>query len=828
MRYTPQLLAVALAIADLSAAQNLTTAELANLEAYWSYGRSEPVYPTPQGQGRGDWASAYSRAKALVAQMTNDEKNNITYGQTSTTNGCSGVSGSVPRLDFPGLCLQDAGNGVRGTDMVNGYASGIHVGAAWNRNLAYNRAQHMGAEFKAKGVSVALAPVAGPLGKVAEGGRNWEGFSNDPYLSGALTYETVVGLQENVISCVKHFIGTTIFKARLLQSFDINADKSALGNEQEANRNPPLLEPTLHNQSLSANIDPKTLHELYIWPFQDAIHAGAGAAMCSYNRFNNSYGCQNSHNMNGVLKGELGFEGFIVSDWGGQHTGVASAEAGLDMAMPDSSYWELGNLTLAVTNGSMAQTRLDDMATRIVAAWYKLDELNNDAFQNPGFGMPLNLNDPHEIVDARNPASKNTIFQNAVEGHVLVKNTGVLPLNKPKFLSLFGYDAVAPTMNTFETAGLGKWQLGLANTQVYQNGTILTDEELEYIFLSSRPDNQRGPGIALNGTMISGAGSGACTPAYIDAPFDAFQRQAYEDDTFLAWDFFSGEPVVNEGSEHCIVFINEQSSEGWDRPSLADPYSDNLVLNVSSQCNSTIVVIHNAGVRLVDQWIDNPNITAVIYAHLPGQDSGRALVEVMYGKQSPSGRLPYTVAKNESDYGHLLHPVVPEGLDYYTQDNYTEGVYIDYKYFIAQNITPRYEFGFGLTYTTFNYSGFSLTETNASRSYLAPNGTIEQGGLESLWDVLASVECTVTNTGKIDAQEVAQLYVHIPGGPAKVLRGFGKQDIEPGMSVKYNFDLTRRDLSTWSGDGWVLQSGSYPIYIGKSVLDIQLTGSLTM
>ena len=728
-------------------------------------------------------------------------------GHTSTTVGCSGVSGSVPRLNFPGLCLQDAGNGVRGVELTNGYSSGIHAGAAWNRNLAYQRAHYMGAEFKAKGVSVALGPVAGPLGKIAEGGRNWEGFSNDPYLSGSLTFETVRGLQENVISCVKHYIG----------------------NEQETNRNPPLFLPEAANQSLSHNIDEKTLHEAYSWPFQDAIHAGAGSVMCSYNKYNNSYGCQNSHAMNGVLKGELGFEGFIVSDWYAQHTGIASANAGLDMAMPNSPFWQLGNLSLAITNGSVEQTRLDDMATRIVASWYRLDAMGSGAFENPGFGMPFNLSDPHTIVDARDPASKSTLFQSAVEGHVLVKNTGVLPLKKPKFLSLFGFDGIAVSQNTYQSYAYAKWPFGLTNTQVFTNGTNFTDDLFIYIFLSSANAAARGPGVALNGTLISGGGSGATTPSYIDAPFDAFQRQAYEENTFLAWDFYSQDPLVNEGSEHCIVFVNELASEGWDRPSLADPYSDVLVENVARQCNSTIVVIHNAGVRLVDRFVNNPNVTAIIYAHLPGQDSGRALVEVMYGKQSPSGRLPYTVAKNESDYGILLSPTLPEGTDYYTQDNHTEGIYIDYKHFIAQNITPRYEFGFGLTYTTFAYSGLSSDlKSNVSRSYLPPNGTIEQGGLASLWDVIASVQVNVTNTGSVAAAEVAQLYVHIPGGPEKVLRGFGKQGIEPNMTVGFNFDLTRRDLSTWTSQGWVLQPGSYPIYVGKSVLDIQLTGSLSI
>ncbi|THZ67606.1 putative glycosyl hydrolase [Aureobasidium pullulans] len=802
---TGKLIAVALAVAELTAAQNLTAAELANLEHYWSYGRSAPVYPTPQSAGKGSWERAHARAQALVAAMTNDEKNNITYGHASTTVGCSGVSGSVPRLGFPGICLQDAGNGVRGTDMVNGYPAGIHAGAAWNRNLAYQRAHYMGAEFKAKGVSVALGPVAGPLGKIAEGGRNWEGFSNDPYLSGQLTGETVRGLQNNVISCVKHWIG----------------------NEQETNRNPPFLVEAF-NQSLSHNMDDRTLHELYAWPFQDAIRAGAGAVMCSYNRFNNSYGCQNSYTMNGVLKGELGFSGLVVSDWYAQHTGIASANAGLDLVMPSSPYWIDGNLTVAVNNGSLAQSRLDDMATRIVAAWYKLDELENRGFESPGFGMPFNLSIPHPITNARDPASNNVLFQGAVEGHVLVKNEGVLPLNKPKFLSLFGYDAIAPAVNTFQAGSFNKWSFGQTNELAFPNGTIFTDTELEYLFLSSRPASDRGPGASHNGTMITGGGSGAATPAYIDAPFDAFQRQAYEDATFLQWDFLNQDPLVNPGSEHCIVFVNEAASEGWDRPYLADPYSDELIENVAEQCNSTIVVIHNAGVRLVDRFVDHPNITAVIFAHLPGQDSGRALVEVLYGKQSPSGRLPYTVAKQASDYGNLLHPIVAEGVDYYTQDNHTEGLYIDYKHFLAHNITPRYEFGFGLTYTTFNYSALVVTKTNASMSYLPPNGTIEEGGLSTLWDVVASVSCTVANTGSVTAAEVAQLYVNIPNGPAKVLRGFGKQGIEPGQKVRFNFDLTRRDLSTWTEEGWVLQPGNYDIQVGKSVLDVQLKGSLVV
>jgi beta-glucosidase len=753
-----------------------------------------------------DWADAYAKARNLVSQMTDEEKNNITYGHPSNSNGCSGMTGSVPRLEFPGICLQDAGNGLRGSDMVNSYPAGIHVGASWNRDLAHARAQYMGAEFKRKGANVILGPVVGPAGRVVKGGRNWEGFGSDPYLSGILAGETVRGLQQNVIACVKHLVA----------------------NEQETNRNPPALLPDSLNQSLSSNLDDKTMHELYLWAFQDAVKAGAGSVMCSYNRINNSYGCQNSKVMNGLLKGELGFQGFVVSDWTGQRSGVASANAGMDLAMPDSKYWENNTLVMAAQNGSMPQSRLDDMATRIIASWYKYAE-----FRDPGHGLPKSLLKPHDLVEGRDPSSKATILQSAIEGHVLVKNiAGALPLSKPKFLSLFGYDAVPPSLNTADDSTLGGWAFGLQNALTYPNGSAVNNNTEMAMFLSSTDPSFRGPGVAFNGTLLAGGGSGASTGSYIDAPLHAFQRQAYDDDTFLAWDTASIDPFVNPASDACLVLINEASSEGWDRPYLADPTSDTLVQNVAAKCSNTMVIIHNAGIRLVDEWIDNPNITAVLYAHVPGQDSGRALVEVMYGKQSPSGRLPYTVARKESDYGALLEPVVPSGTEneYYPQSDFNETVYIDYKAFIANNISPRFEFGYGLTYSNFSYANLEAkTIPRADLAYLPKDdNTVTEGGISTLWDIIAEVHCTVENIGTLSAAEVAQLYVGIPNGPVKVLRGFEKKIIRPKEYTKIVFKLTRRDLSHWDVEkqAWGLQADQYPVYVGKSVLDIQLKGFL--
>ena len=272
--------------------------------------------------------------------------------------------------------------------------------------------------------------------------------------------------------------------------------------------------------------------------------------------------------------------------------------------------------------------------------------------------------------------------------------------------------------------------------------------------------------------------------------------------------------------------------------SQADPASDDLILSVASQCPNTQVIIHNAGPRTVDRFITNPNITALIFAHLPGQETGQAIVDILYGAQSPSGRLPYTVAAKPSDYGALLNPVVQnETTGFFLQDPFTEGVYIDYKDFIARNVTPQYAFGYGLTYSEFSYSALTttlasnITAGSAGHTY-SGNGTQIQpeGGDPALWQPAAKVHTTIKNTGSVAAAEVAQLYLHIPGGPARVLRGFEKKFLQPGEECEVIFELTRRDLSTWDVEkqAWVLQSGKHDVMVGKSVLDIQARGSLTV
>lgn len=773
------------------------------------YGQSEPVYPSPEVQGLESWASAYDQARAFVAQLTIEEKTNLTGGYQGS-NGCSGNIYPIERLGFPGLCVTDAGHGVRSTDFVNAYAGGIHVGASWNRNLTYQRALDMGGEFRTKGVNVQLGPVSGPLGRVAKGGRNWEGFTNDPYLSGKLAAEHVKGFQSTGVgTCTKHL----------------------LLNEQEEDRNPTVNSQNETVQSISSNIDDTTTHELYMWPFVDAVHAGTVSIMCSYQRINNSYGCQNSKLLNGLLKTELGFQGYVMSDWFAQHSGVASADAGMDMVMPSGLAFWGPNLTEAVENGTVAESRLDDMATRVMASWFYTNQ--NTGFPSPGIGMPADLFAPHDVVDARNPASRAGLLQAAIEGHVLVKNiNNALPLRNPKLLSVYGYDAVNPRNNNPPLGTLDSWYIGLQSSDAH---AVLCKFSASF-----GPCTEFLP-YAPNGTIIIGGGSGATSPAYISAPLDALQARAIEDgNPMILWETetpFSN-ATVDGATDACLVFINAASSEGVDRPSLHDDFSDNLVIDIASKCSNTVVTIHNAGVRLVDAWIDHPNVTAVIYAHLPGQDSGRALTSILYGDVSPSGKLPYTVAHNESDYGAILSPVPtpPEGSEFslFPQDNFSEGVYIDYRAFDAHNISPRFEFGFGMTYTTFSYSDITISKTTSTSVSPYPSGPIIPGGHADLFDCMVTVTAVITNTGSVAAAEIAQLYLSIPaaGQPVRQLRGFDKVFLQPGESATVTFELQRRDLSVWdvTAQMWrLINDGSaYTVSVGASSRNLPLTGTFSI
>lgn len=267
-------------------------------------------------------------------------------------------------------------------------------------------------------------------------------------------------------------------------------------------------------EAASSNIDDKTLHEYYLWPFMDGVKAGAASIMCSYNRINNTYGCENSKLMNGVLKGELGFDGFVMLDWNAQHN-LNSANAGLDMLMPAGGFWG-NNLTEAVRNGTVKEGRVTDMATRFVASWFQNtgDQVlrltcgrilaawylvgQDKGFPTPGIGMK-NLTLPHEPIDARDPRSKPVLLEGAISGHVLVKNTDkTLPFKKPlRMVSVYGYDATVPDTKNTDIL----FQLGYYSSKEMGQAVLGKENHFDQ--------------AARGGTIVSGGRAGSNAPAYI-------------------------------------------------------------------------------------------------------------------------------------------------------------------------------------------------------------------------------------------------------------------------------------------------------------------------
>lgn len=459
--------------------------------------------------------------------------------------------------------------------------------------------------------------------------------------------------------------------------------------------------------------------------------------------------------------------------------------------MPDGGFWG-NNLTEAVHNGSVAESRVNDMVTRILAAWYHLEQ--NNSYPDVAV-YPYNVQ--HEIVDVRANHAK-LIREIGAAGHVLVKNVhNTLPLKSPNFLNIYGYDAKLPDAPWTNSARFG----GGYEVNFGWN--------------------------TFNGTLVTGGGSGSNTPSYVISPFQAIQDRVLKDGGMVRWDFASVNPTIYANAEACLVFINAYGSESFDRTTLTDDFSDQLVKNVATNCSNTIVVIHSVGIRVVDAWIEHPNVTAVIYGLLPGQETGNAIVDVLYGDISPSGHLPFTVAKSESDYGNLLNSTIGEGP--YPQDDFTEGLYIDYRHFDKYNITPRFEFGYGLSFSSFSYSNLSIQHvSNDTSAFPHDEKIIPQGGPSALWDTLFNVTISLTNTGSVEAAEVPQLYVGIPTAPARQLRGFERVHVPCNQSVEVSFALTRRDLSVWDvvAQKWRLQEGRYAVYVGASSRDIRLQGSL--
>ncbi|KAI9731220.1 MAG: hypothetical protein M1834_005413 [Cirrosporium novae-zelandiae] len=676
----------------------------------------------------------------------------------------------VARVNWTALNARDSGNAILDYYYATTWPVGHAMAMTWDRDMILAQYNALGSELAAKGYQVGNSPMGEPMGRNPWGGRAAEGYGPDAYLNGISFGLAIKGISSaGVTPNGKHF----------------------LLNEQENDRT-----------TVDSSADDKTIHETYLWPFYDAVKNGMGAVMCAMNKVNETFSCENQALLAGLLKTELGFPGYVDSDVGGQKTALNSANAGLDYG--SSSYWSTETMTTALSNGSLTTARLNDMVIRNVISAYKLNQLD---------GSFASLAGTTDYVDPRKNHTKLARQHAAASLAVLKNKNNALPLSSPKSMAIFGAHA-GPAM-------------GGPNTVM----------------------NVEGSDDVYQGHCAEVGGSGQGSFWYLATPQSALSNRAHEDGTQLRWllndTYSSGSTSYAKASfasgtgalisfdgyatnvEVCIAFLNAFSGEGKDRTQLYDADQDAMVNTVASNCNNTIVVINTTGPRLVDQWIEHENVTALVYGSMLGQESGNAIVDVLYGDVNPSGKLIYTIAKNESDYN-------VKSTDSLTV-NFTEGNYIDYKYFDKYNVTPRYEFGFGLSYTTFEYaSNVTVTKTNTTAfSSTYATGAVGVGGREDLWDTIATVSTTISNTGSLDGAEVAQLYIQYPASadePVRQLRGFAKVQIAAGSTGTATFELRRRDLSIWdvAAQNWAIVTGTYELSVGSSSRDLKATTTLTV
>src|SRR3954454_6388829 len=603
--------------------------------------------------------------------------------------GAAGYIAGNPDLCIPDLVLNDAGQGVGDHNFnVTAFPSTIAQASSWDRTLQRKFGKALGHEAWQKGINVQLAPDVN-IARFPMNGRNSEAFGEDPYFAGQSAAAEIKGLQDNpVIATVKHY---------------------ALNNH-EVNR-----------MTVSADADDRTIHEIYTPAFEAVVKQGrTGAVMSSYNRINGTYASENGPMLNGILKTEFGFDGFVMSDWGGQHSTVEAALAGSDMEMGFAPAQYFGApLKTAIEEGKVPQARLDDMVVRILRTMFRVGIFEHPAAAQPA-AYSANVETPDDVALARKIAE---------EGTVLLKNeSNALPITgQGKRIAVIG-----------PTAG----QAGAE--QSYNTG-------------GSAHIPEAGP------------------HPHVISPLQGITQRATADNDVVTYaDGNSQADAIAAASaaDIAVVFVGDGETEGQDRPSLklsdskfctlagcaqVSADQDALIKAVAEANPSTAVVLNTGGPMLMP-WIGE--VKSVLQAWYPGQEDGNAIASLLFGDVNPSAKLVQTFPKAMADLpikNQSQYPGVndSEGVPHAA---YSEGLKVGYRWYESQGIETLFPFGFGLSYTTFSISGVHVK-------------AIVGGAAGAL------VGGAVKNTGPRAGAEVPQLYVGIPastGEPPKQLKGYDK------------------------------------------------------
>ncbi|MEJ5265624.1 MAG: glycoside hydrolase family 3 C-terminal domain-containing protein [Bacteroidales bacterium] len=791
------------------------------------------------------------RVNDLLSRMTLDEKLLLLSGDSTGFD-----TRPIPRLGIPAIHITDGPLGVR-WEKSTSFPAGVAMAATWDTALIYQLAQAMALETKAHGRDYLLGPCVG-IHRMPLGGRNFESYSEDPFLAARMAVNWVKGLQhEKVIASVKHFAT----------------------NDQEWERH-----------KYDVIVDERSLREVHLLPFEAAVkEANAWTVMAAYNIQNGQHCTENYHLIRDILKGEWGFQGFLISDWVSVYSTLHAANAGLDLEMPVGVYFQPDSLKKYLNNGQIKQEVIDDKVRRIlrVAFWAGL-------FDNP-------VRPDTTVFEKHKPLA----LKAAIEAITLLKNdNNILPIdkNKVKTIAVIGPNAaeavtggggssfVSPFYAVTPLEGLKKRfgdtiqflfaqgdstprpRLAPAESSVLwtpdkkQNGLqgeyfnnknlegkptlVRVDPQLNTDYGTGSPDPAIKPNffsirwtgwlkVNESGKYILSTLSDDGVRVYLDDKLvidnwtnhgpiidqyfcdmmaDKYYKiriEFYEDGggavlkfglrriTNPNYDAVAEAAQVAAKADMAIVFAGANDmleSEGRDRDGLELPgKQEQLVLAVAKANPNTVVVLNGGTPTKTKNWLNK--VKALVHMYYIGQETGNAIAQVLAGDVSPAGKLPFTFI---ADYNQS-----PAFKDYKKSLKvpYSEGVFVGYRYLDKNRMEPTFPFGYGLSYTTFAYKNLKITD-EGNRRY--------------------TISVEVSNTGSRAGDEVVQLYIAPPQSaverPLKELKGFGRVSLKPGETKTVTIGLKERDFAYWDVDskGWKVEPGKYQVLIGASSKDIRL------
>lgn len=660
--------------------------------------------------------------KKLIKEMTLEEKAGL----------CSGLDfwklKGIERLGIPSIMVSDGPHGLRkqaegsdhlgiyGSEKSTCFPSAAGVASSWDRALIERMGVALGQECQSEEVSILLGPGAN-IKRSPLCGRNFEYFSEDPFLSSEMSTSYINGVQSQGIgTSLKHF---------------------AVNNQEH------------RRMSTDAIVDERTLREIYLASFEGAVkQAQPWTVMAAYNKVNGEYASENSYLLNDILKEEWGFDGAVVSDWGAVNERVPSLINGLELEMPPSGRIGDEKIIQAVKNGEISEETLNRAVERILNIIFK-------AMDNKKESETYDIAAHHQL--AREVAR---------ESMVLLKNEdSILPLPKEGEIAVIGAFAKHPRYQGGGSSHINPTKLD----------SILEEMEL----------------VSSKNTIL-----------YADG---------YDQDNDLVDEELINEAVeVAKEVDTVVLFVglpDRYESEGYDREHLRMPDNHIQLIEAIEQVTQNIVVVLSNGAPIEMPWISK--VKGLLEGYLGGQAVGGAIADILFGDVNPSGKLAETFPIKLSDNPSFLN-FPGEG----DKVEYKEGIFVGYRYYDKKEIEPLFPFGFGLSYTTFEYSNLSI-----SKNELKDTDTV-------------TIHVSVKNTGAVSGKEIVQLYVRdvksIVNKPIKELKGFEKVELHPGEEKTVTFELSKRAFAYYNVDikGWHVESGEFEILIGKSSREIVLKEKL--